>query len=105
MNSDAIGRTTGPGIPIVGTTVEEKNEPLTASEKGRCQILAGWIITMIGIAGYIVAMSGAPENADMIDALASQGLLGWGSLSVLLTGVIVWVRGNVSLLNEISETP
>ena len=55
----------------------EKAKPLSTPERGRCAILVGWIITMFGIVGYVVAMSRAPDKADMIDALTDQGLFGW----------------------------
>jgi hypothetical protein len=60
---------------------------------------------MIGIVGYIVTMTRAPENSDMVDALASQGLFGWTSLLVLISGVIVWVIGSVMMLTELMEMP
>jgi hypothetical protein len=68
-------------------------------------ILLGWVITMIGIVGYIVTMSRAPENSDILDALASQGLFGWTSLLVLIAGVLVWVIGSVMMLTELMEMP
>jgi hypothetical protein len=103
MNWNSIQPTVEHARSAFSPIDENKEEPLTVRERGRCAILIGWVVTMIGIVGYIVAMSRAGEGAEMLDALASQGLLGWGSLSILLTGVIVWVIGSVSMLRHVTK--
>jgi hypothetical protein len=105
MNWNAIERTATPIPAMLATPVDEIEKPVTVREAGRRTILLGWLVTMIGIIGYVVALSRAPENADMLDAIASQGLVGWGSVLVLIIGVLVWAIGNVSMLHELSETP
>lgn len=80
-------------------------KPAAARETGHRMILLGWVITMIGIVGYVVTMSRAPESSGVIDALSSQGLFGWASLLVLAAGVIVWVIGSVMMLTDVMETP
>ena len=84
---------------------DRREKPAAAPETGRRTILLGWVITMTGVVGYVVTMSRAPENADMIEALSTQGLSGWASLLVLIAGVIVWVIGSVSTLTEIRNMP
>ena len=75
------------------------------SEQGRRAILAGWLVTMAGIAGYIVAMSRAGENADIFDGLIGQGPLGWISGALLLVGVVTWFIGNYACLQDLADIP
>jgi hypothetical protein len=103
MNWNAIQPTVERARSAFSPVDDNKEKPLTVRERGRRTILVGWLVTMIGIVGYIVTMSRAGEGAEMLDALASQGLLGWGSLSVLLTGVIVWVIGSVAMLHDVTK--
>jgi hypothetical protein len=91
--------------PVLAARLDERAKPLSTHERGRCAILVGWIVTMLGIVGYVAAMGRAPQNADTIDALATQGLLGWGSLLVILAGVVLWVIGSIAMLHDIAEMP
>lgn len=79
--------------------------PASRGERGRRAILAGWLVTMIGIAGYIIAMSRAGENADILDGLTGQGPLGWISGALMLGGVVTWFIGNFACLQELADIP
>jgi hypothetical protein len=92
-------------MPILTATRHEAEKTITRGEKGRRAILAGWLITMLGIVAYIVAMSRAGENAGILDALGNQGLLGWSAAALLLGGVVVWLVGNLAVLHDLSEAP
>lgn len=83
----------------------EASEIGSRSEHGRRAILAGWLVTMAGIAGYIVAMSSAGENADILDGLLHQGPLGWISGALMLVGVVTWFIGNYACLQDAAEIP
>ncbi len=78
---------------------------MTSREKGGYEILAGWLITMAGIVGYIVAMNRAGASASMLDAFTSEGLLGWGSAVLLVCGVGVWFVGNFTALRDLARMP
>lgn len=82
-----------------------KPQSRSRGEQGRRAILAGWIVTMLGIVGYIVAMSRAGENADILDGLIGQGPLGWISGALMLTGVVTWFIGNYACLQELADIP
>ena len=91
-------------MPILAAR-HETEKTMTRGEQGRRAILAGWLITMLGIVAYIVAMSRAGENAGILDALGNQGLLGWSAAALLLGGVVVWLIGNLAVLHDLSEAP
>jgi hypothetical protein len=74
-------------------------------EWGRKAILAGWIITMAGVVGYIFAMLRADQNTGLLEALFSQGFLGWISAVLLLGGVATWLAGNFAFFRTVLDTP
>lgn len=82
-----------------------ERKTLTRREWGRRAILAGWIITMLGVVGYVFAMMRAGEDAGILQALASQGLLGWGSAVLLLGGVGTWIAGNLAFIRDLADLP
>lgn len=84
---------------------DETSQPRSRSERGRRAILAGWLITMLGIAGYIAAMSRAGENADILDGLMGQGLIGWMSGALIVAGVVTWFIGNFACLQDLADIP
>lgn len=77
----------------------------SAREWGRKAILIGWIVTMLGIAGYVTVMIRAGEQTGIVEALFTQGPLGWASAAAMLTGIGVWLAGHVAFLREIVELP
>ena len=74
-------------------------------EWGRKAILAGWIITMVGVVGYCFAMMRAPQDTGLLEALFTQGFLGWSSAVLLLGGVATWMAGNFAFVREVVELP
>jgi hypothetical protein len=74
-------------------------------EWGRKAILAGWIITMAGVVGYCVAMLRADQDTGLLQALFSQGFLGWSSAVLLLGGVATWLAGNFTFFRAAVEEP
>lgn len=84
---------------------EDARPAASRSEHGRRAILAGWLVTMLGIALYIAAMSRAGEHADILDALVNQGPLGWLAGALMLTGVLLWFVGNYACLQDLTEMP
>lgn len=74
-------------------------------EWGRKAILAGWIITMVGVVGYVLAMLRADQDAGLLEALFTQGVLGWGSAILLMGGVATWLAGNFAFVREVVELP
>lgn len=69
----------------------------------RRAILAGWVVTMLGIALYIRAMSRAGENAGILDGLTGQGPVGWIAGLPMLAGVVTWFVGNYACLQELAD--
>jgi hypothetical protein len=74
-------------------------------EWGRKAILAGWIITMMGVVGYCFAMMRSDQSAGLLEALFSQGWLGWLSAVLILGGVATWLAGNYAFVREVVELP
>lgn len=74
-------------------------------EWGRKAILAGWIITMIGVVGYCFAMLRAPQDVGLLEALFTQGFLGWISAVLLLGGVATWIAGYLAFFRAAAEEP
>jgi hypothetical protein len=74
-------------------------------EWGRKAILAGWIITMAGVVGYCFAMLRAPQETGLLQALFTQGFLGWLSAVLLLGGVATWLAGNFAFFKTVLEEP
>jgi hypothetical protein len=74
-------------------------------EWGRKAILAGWIITMIGVVGYVFAMLRADEQSGLLEALFSQGFLGWASAVLLLGGIATWLAGNLAFFRAAIDEP
>ena len=74
-------------------------------EWGRKAILSGWILAMAGVVGYVFAMLRAPQDAGLLEALFSQGFLGWASAVLLLGGVATWLAGNLAFLRQVLEDP
>lgn len=68
-------------------------------------VLAGGLITMLGIAAYIVAIGRTGEDALMLDAFIKQGALGWASAALLIGGVVMWFAGGLACLRSLSRTP
>src|SRR5512132_891419 len=98
-------RTPAPSMWQPARPAGEASQRKSRSEQGRRAILAGWLITMIGIAGYIVAMSRAGDNADILDGLMGQGVLGWISGALIFAGVVTWFIGNFACLQDLAEIP
>ena len=74
-------------------------------EWGRKAILAGWILAMAGIVGYVFAMLRAPQDTGLLQALFSQGFLGWASAVLLLGGVATWLAGNLAFFRQVLDEP
>jgi hypothetical protein len=70
------------------------------AEYGRKMILYGWIVSMIGIVTYCFVMLGGDQGADMMEALAARGAIGWASLAVIGVGVALWFAGCIRLVRE-----
>ncbi len=101
MRSDTA-RTTAPTLWQTAHAAEEAPRP-SRGEQGRRAILAGWVVTMLGIALYILAMSRAGENADILDGLTGQGPVGWIAGLLMLAGVVTWLVGNYACLQELAD--
>jgi hypothetical protein len=82
-------------FPVAGTVVIVEGKETRSPEWGRKAILAGWLIAMAGIAGYVNTMVHAPQDAGLFEALA------W--LSAALVSVGVWVAGNLAILRGIAD--
>jgi hypothetical protein len=104
MNDNAA-RTEAAALWPASAAAEDEAKTLRRSELGGRAILAGWVLTMLGIVAYVLAMSRAGENAGVIDALMGQGLLGWFAGTLMLAGVGVWFAGNLTCLRAVTELP
>jgi len=73
-------------------------------DRGRRWILWGWLVTMIGVAGYCRAMFRAGPDTDILQALGQSGIAGWASLAFIALGVAVWMSGNLVFLRDSVST-
>ena len=69
-------------------------------EFGRRAILWGCIIAMIGMVTYIYCTTQGGPDATIYSTLFDTQVAGWGAFLCLVTGVGMWVTGNIALLNE-----
>lgn len=99
------GGTAAAPLSIISGAAQEAAQAETRGERGRRAILAGWLVTMLGIVTYIVAMSRAGEHASVTDAFSNTGLLGWGSAALLAVGIVVWFVGNLDCLDALAKIP
>ena len=74
-------------------------------ERGRKAILAGWLVTMAGVFGYVFCMLRAPEGAGMLEAIRSQGVIGWATVAFLIAGISLWLAGNISMFQDMMSSP
>jgi hypothetical protein len=88
-----------------GLAEDKAAEVAGGREWGRKAILAGWVITMLGVIGYVFAMMQAGQDTGLLEALFSQGFLGWLSAVLLLGGVATWLVGNYAFVREVVELP
>lgn len=102
MTRAHTGAHTASPLTFAGARVDEA---AAKREWGRKAILAGWVVTMVGVVGYCFAMMRAGHQAGVLDALTTQGLLGWGSAALLVGGVALWLAGNLAFLRETMELP
>lgn len=72
------------------------------AEYGRKAILAGCVITMIGMVTYCYGTAGGGPT-DLASSLFDNGAIGWTSLLLMITGVGTWLAGNVALLSEANQ--
>ena len=61
-------------------------------------------MSLAGIVSYCFSTFYAGPDADLPSSLFQNGILGWASFVLLLTGVGIWMAGNVALLVEADRT-
>ncbi len=101
----SMARTSDASIWPPARAGDESPAAKSRGEQGRRAVLAGWVITMLGIGTYILALSRAGESADILDALFGQGPLGWVAGALMLTGVVTWFIGNYVCLQDLAQLP
>jgi hypothetical protein len=102
-SSSAAG--TVPAAPYVVVDASRELDPgfLRSAEWGRKAILAGWLVAMAGIFGYVYTMLRAPENSSLLDAVITGGPIGWLSAVLILGGVASWVAGNIAIMRAMVD--
>jgi len=60
---------------------------------------------MAGVIAFSFAMLHADANAGLLDALFSQGFLGWLASVLLLGGVATWIAGNLTFFRAVARDP
>ena len=101
----AVGTVTA--APFFVAQEQEQRPPgafIRSAEWGRKAILAGWLLAMIGIIGYIYTMLRAGDEAGILEAISRAGALGWASAGLLVLGVATWLAGNVALMNALVDS-
>lgn len=74
-------------------------------EWGRKAILAGWLLTMAGVIAFSFAMMRADAGAGLLEAIFSQGVLGWLAAVLLPGGVATWIAGNLAFFRAVARDP
>ena len=72
------------------------------TDKSRTAILNGWIISMLGIVLYCLAMLG-DSVADPFSSILERGWAGGATISLLAIGVLLWLYGAVTFLQEVEH--
>jgi hypothetical protein len=70
------------------------------TEWGRKAILSGCIMSLVGMVAYCYGTFGEGPQADLPSSLFANGVLGWFAFLLLLSGVGVWLVGNMAVLDE-----
>lgn len=71
--------------------------------RGRGLVIVGWLISMLGVAAYCVAMLDSSAMIDSTSSLFQRGPMGIVALPLLITGTICWFIGAFKLLTELSR--
>lgn len=78
----------------------------TSPERGRRMILWGWTTTMAGVACYCRVIFALGPEAEIMDAVMKSGALGWLSALLSISGIGLWMGGNlVYMLDATRSTP
>ena len=72
-------------------------------ERGRKLILWGWVAAMVGVTAYCKAIFLVGANGELLDAVTQTGPLGWTSAVLMVSGVGLWLAGNLLYLREVME--
>ena len=74
------------------------------AEWGRKAILCGCLMALIGMVAYCYSTLKGGPDADLPSTLFENGMVGWAAFVLLVTGVGIWMAGNVALLVEADHT-
>lgn len=96
VNPVALGEQAGAGAGV-GVSAPSTLTP------GRIAVLNGWIIAMLGIVLYCLAMLGGDPAAD--GTLLQRGWMGSGAIVLLIMGVSLWLYGAYTFLQELEDHP
>lgn len=70
------------------------------AETSRIAIFNGWILSMLGIVAYCLAMLGSIPEYSPYSTLFERGWIGSAAASLLIVGVSLWVYGTVTFLRD-----
>ncbi len=105
MNKDPLSQySTSPVNPVaLGEQAGAGTGAPYSLTPGRIAVLNGWIIAMLGIVLYCLAMLGGDPVAD--DTLLQRGWMGSGAVVLLIMGVLLWLYGAYTFLQELEDHP
>ena len=95
MRQHSIPLTNAAAAPVA-RPVEDNGR----TEWGRRAILSGCIMAMVGMVTYCYGSLESGPESDIASALFGNGMIGWAAFVLLVTGVGIWMAGNVALLVE-----
>lgn len=64
-----------------------EQESKASTDRSRIAILNGWILSMIGIVAYCVAMLDDTKTVNPYASIFERGLWGWAAVIFLIAGV------------------
>lgn len=68
--------------------------------RGRGLVIVGWLVSMLGVVAYCLAMLDSSASIDSTSSLFQRGPMGIIALPLLIVGTACWFIGAYKLLKE-----
>lgn len=73
-------------------------------DHSRVAILNGWILSMVGIVFYCLAMLDDSSAGTPYATIFERGLYGWAAVTFLIIGASLWMRGALVFLRDVEHS-
>lgn len=85
-----------------GALGKDDDGQAVALDIGRVNVFVGWIVAMVGIVLYCVALFGE-DPSEPFGSILDHGWVGGTALALMATGVLQWIYGAVFFLRELER--